>query len=109
MIKLSQENKAVDQVTLLADNYDYIQSLGGPDFIMGIETSGDVDNFESYERDLIDKFKQSQSEKITKDWLSKSKKDNQQLISDLQQLDELGYTDESDKNVALMEMMNEPD
>lgn len=108
MLKLSAENKAVDQVTLLSDNYNYIQKLGGPDFIMNLETTGEVEHFDSYESDLIDKFKQRESERITKDWISKSNKDNQQLISDLQRLDDIGFTDESDKNATLMDMMNEP-
>lgn len=108
MVELANENKDVDRVTLLADNYDHIQKLGGPNFILELETTGELDHFESYEQKLIDDYKQRESERITKEWLSKQKKDNQQLISDLQQLDDLGFQEESDKNTALMEMMNEP-
>src|SRR5690606_4079436 len=35
-------------------------------------------------------------------------KDNQQLISELQKIDDIGFTDEADKNEILLEMMNEP-
>ena len=78
MVKLSNENKDVDRVTLLADNYDHIQKLGGPSFILELETTGEFDHFESYEQKLIDDYKQRESERITKDWLSKENKDNQQ-------------------------------
>lgn len=108
MQKLASEDKAVDQVTLLASNYEYIQSLGGPSYILQLETTGESDNFETYERQLIEAFKLRESERIATNWLSQKKKDNHQLIGDLQQLDDIGFTDEADKNTALMEMMKEP-
>ncbi|MBP1971617.1 replicative DNA helicase [Virgibacillus natechei] len=108
MMKLAQDNKAVDQVTLLSTNYDYIQQLGGPDFITKLEMTGDVEHFESYEREFIDQFKQRESERIIKSWLSKSDKDNQELISELQQLDDVGFSDEPDKNETLKDMHDEP-
>lgn len=109
MMKLTQQGKAVDQVTLLAENYDFLHKLGGPDFIMNLETSGELENFDSYEQQLIDEYKQRESERITKEWLSKKDKDNQELISELQELDDLGFTDETDKNEVLKELMNEPE
>lgn len=108
MLKLESENKTIDQVTLLSDNYDYIQQAGGPDFIMKLETSGDVEHFESYERQFIDQFKQRESERIAKGWISQNKKDSQDLITELQKLDDLGFADEPDKNETLKVMMNEP-
>src|SRR5690625_1450067 len=90
---LINEGKAVDRVTLLSDNYKYLQSLGGPNYIMQLETNGQTENFETYERELIEQFKQRESERIATNWLSQKKKDNQQLISDLQQLDDVGFTD----------------
>src|SRR5699024_7613763 len=88
MKQLSSENKAIDQVTLMSMNYDLLMEMGGPEFITGIETTGDTEHFESYERQFIDNFKQRESEKMAKDWLSKNKKDNQDLINNLQKLDE---------------------
>src|SRR5690625_1866139 len=66
MLKLASENKKVDKVTLLADNYDYIQKFGGTDFITSIESVGEVDNFETYEREFIDQLKEEQVEKTIK-------------------------------------------
>mgnify|MGYP001251297379 CR=1 FL=1 len=108
MQKLANENKAIDRVTLLAANYEYIQSIGGPNYILQLETTGEPENFDSYEKQLIDEYKQRESERITKEWLSKKKKDNQQLITELQQIDDIGHTEETDKNSVLMEMINEP-
>lgn len=109
MMKLVQQDKAVDQVTLMAENYDFLHKLGGPDFIMSLEVSGDLENFDSYEQQLIDEYKQRESERITKEWLSKKDKDNQDLISQLQELDDLGFTDETSKDEVLKELMTEPD
>src|SRR5690625_3284029 len=108
MQKLAFENKAVDKVTLLSDNYQYITQMGGPDFITDIETVGNVENFETYEREFIDKFKQRESENVAKSWLSKTNKDAQDLITDLQKLDEYGFSDEKDKNDVLKEMQELP-
>src|SRR5699024_6752272 len=98
MQKLAFENKKIDKVTLLSDNYEYINQLGGPSFITDIETVGNTENFESYEREFIDKFRKRESESIAKNWLSDGGKDTQDLISDLQKLDDLGFVDEQGKN-----------
>src|SRR5690625_5138610 len=108
MLKLAHEGKAIDKVTLLADNYEYIQQLGGPGFITEIETKGNIENFDSYEREFIDRYKKSESENIAKQWLSKKEKEPNEVISQLQSLDELGITEERDKNDVLKEFYNLP-
>lgn len=108
MQKLSFENKKIDKVTLLSDNYEYINQLGGPAFITDIETVGNVENFESYEREFIDQFRKRESESITKNWLSGSERNSQDLISNLQKLDDLGFSDEQDKNELLKYMVDLP-
>lgn len=106
MKRLASENKSIDKVTLLSDNYKSIQDIGGTNFITDIETSGNTDNFDSYEREFIDSFKKRESENIAKDWLSNKNKKTENLISDLQKLDNYGYSDEQDKN-AVLEMMHD--
>lgn len=108
MQKLNFENKSIDKVTLLSDNYEYVQQMGGIDFITDIETVGDIDNFESYEREFIDKFKERESSHITKKWLSGKDRDTQTLITDLQSLDDLNYAEEVDKNEVLEGLYNLP-
>lgn len=108
MKKLAAENKSIDKVTLLSDNYADIQNLGGANFITNIETSGNTDNFYSYERTFIDFFKKRESENITKNWLSDEERETENLISDLQKLDDHGYTDEKSKDAVLESMHDLP-
>lgn len=108
MQQLAHEGKAIDKVTLLTLNYQYIQQLGGPSFITELEATGSVDNFESYERQFIEQYKQRESERITKEWISRKEKNINNLVNDLQQLEEFGLAEELDKNDILKEMINLP-
>src|SRR5690625_1602085 len=108
MLTLIAEGKKVDKVTLLSDNYQYIQQLIGPAFITDLETNGDVDNFETYERELIEKYQKRRSEQIVKQWLSKKNRDNQALITELQKLEDLIHEVEPDKNETLQQMYELP-
>ncbi|TFJ92165.1 replicative DNA helicase [Lentibacillus salicampi] len=107
MLKLAEENKAIDQVTLLSDNYDYIQQMGGPDFITQLEATGDIENFESYERSFIDDYKKRESERIAKDWLARDS-NNDELISELQKLDDVNLAEGQDKQETLKQLADEP-
>lgn len=107
MLHLSNEGKAIDRVSLLTETYDVITELGGPDYIMSMETKGYTENFETYEKTLLDQYKERETKRVVKDWLS-SGKDNQTLISDIQKIDEEGITDESDVLPLLVEMHDEP-
>lgn len=108
MIMLSSQGKAVDRVTLMSANYDYITQMGGPDFITQLSSSGEVDNFESYEAEFIEQYKQRESERLAQGWLSSKEKNNDDLINSLQKLDEVGLIDDVDKNDILKEMYNLP-
>lgn len=108
MLTLFYEGKKIDQVTLMASNYEYIQQMGGPEFITKLQTTGDVEHFESYEREFINQYKTRESERIISDWLSSKNKDNQDLVNELQKLDELGIIDESNKNETLKKMHDLP-
>lgn len=108
MKKLSMENKAIDRVTLLADNYKYMEQLGGPNFITEIEMTGNVDNFDTYERKFIEDYKQRESENYAKKWLSQKDKNANELIDDLQKLSELEIAEEIDKNDILKRLHDLP-
>lgn len=107
MQKLSRENTAVDKVTLLTENYDKLNDLGGASFIDNIEQEGDVDNFESYQKKLTESFKKRASQKIVKEWLSKEEKDTNILLDRLQKMDEYGVEEDTDKNSTLMQLHDE--
>lgn len=108
MLMLAHENKAIDKVSLMSMNYEYIQRLGGPSFITDIEATGNIDNFETYERQFIEQYKRRESESVTKNWLSKKDKEINDLVTDLQQLEEFGVIDEVDKNELLESMYGLP-
>lgn len=108
MQKLSMEDKAIDKVTLLTDNYEYLQQLGGIDFITSLETQGTLENFETYEKSMIELYKQRESESTVKQWLSGKDKNAHELIDGLQKLSELDVVEEVDKNDVLNAMYDLP-
>src|SRR5690606_1219508 len=57
MQKLAKERKAIDNVTLLAECYDTLKTKGGIGYVTTLKTDGDLNNFESYERTLLEKYK----------------------------------------------------
>src|SRR5690625_5288107 len=103
MRKLSPEDKTVDKVTLLTETYGSIDI----NLINNIETIGNVENFESYEKQFIEKYKKEKAESITKHWLSDKQRQTSTLTEKLQQLEELGITDEQDKNTILMNLLEQ--
>ena len=106
MLKLSHEGKAVDRVSLIADNYNYMSQLG-TQFFAELEASGKVENFETYERQLIDKYKKRQSKVLANNFLN-SNRTIGELIGDLQELEELGIEEEQSTKEVLKEMYNLP-
>src|SRR5690625_4571468 len=102
MKKLATDGKAIDKVTLLSENYNKIDV----NLITDLETSGNLNNFESYEKQLIDQYKNNEAKSVTKNWLS-SKDSIESLLNKLQQVDELGISEEQDKNELLLEMAQE--
>src|SRR5699024_8162727 len=102
MIKLAHEEKAIDRVTLLADNYDYISQLGGPGFITEIESQGKVSHFETYEKKLIEQYKNRHSKELARNF-SESDKEIAELMDELEVLNELGIKEE----VNVMQLLDE--
>lgn len=109
MQKMSRENKAIDKVTLLAESYNFITELGGPAYITDLETNGNTDHFETYERELISRYKTRTTEKIVKEWLANDKKDRRFLVDELERIDEEGETEEVNTMSLLMELYQEVD
>lgn len=59
MLKLAAEGKAIDRVSILAENYEYLSHFGGTDFIADLESNGRVENFRTYEQQLIEDYKKT--------------------------------------------------
>lgn len=107
MLKISNEGKAVDHISLVAESYDFIMELGGPAYVMQLETSGNTDHFETYERNLLDKYKEKTTEKIVKKWLSSEKRDRRLLVDEIERINEEGETEDVDVMSILAELHNE--
>lgn len=107
MLVLNSQGKAVDQVSLLSENYDYIKRLGGVSFILEIERTGKVDNFETYERTLIEDYQKRASKQLVTQWLN-SKAIPGELIEQLQSIEELSHQDEISKDEVLEQMFDLP-
>lgn len=106
MQKLAYENKAIDRVSLLAENYEYLSQFG-TNFIAEIEASGKVENFTTYEKQLIEKYKKRQSKILVNNFLHQ-KTETSELIKQLQELDEIGLTEEQDTKQLLDDMYELP-
>lgn len=108
MKKLSMEGKAIDKVTLLQENYEYIQQMGGVDFITSLETNGNPINFDSYEKQFIEQFKDKESKRQVKLWMSKDDAPEYELIEELEKISELGISEEETKDDVLDDMFDDP-
>lgn len=108
MLILNSQGKNIDRVSLLTENYDYISQLGGTDFITQIESRGNIDHFETYEKQLIEQYQNRASEKLANQWLQAKNKNVSRFIEELQKVEELTHEDEIDKNEVLDEMYNLP-
>src|SRR5699024_8309582 len=107
MLKLAYEDKAVDKVKLLSENYEYISQLGGPSFITGLESLGKVENFETYQRKLVDNYRQRQSKTLAKDYTN-GEQDISDLMHELEELNRFGIKEEQDFDDLLDEMYELP-
>lgn len=107
MLKLSHEGKVADRVTLVAENYEYFSQLGGPSFITSLESIGKIENFETYERKMIEEYKNRQSKVLAKKYIG-ANHDLSSLLSDLEKLNELGIEEEQSVHEVLEEMYDLP-
>lgn len=108
MLKLSAEGKAIDRVSLLAENYEYLSHFGGTDFIAELETNGKVENFRTYERQLIEEYKKKNIENIVVNFLNSKEKDSEHLIEQLRKNDEIGIQEEKSAHDVLLELHDLP-
>lgn len=108
MLKLASEGKAIDRVSLLDENYEYLSHLGGTDFIADLESNGKVENFRTYEQQLIEDYKKRNVEKIVVDFLNSKKRDTERLIEELRKNDEIGIREEKSAHDVLLELHDLP-
>lgn len=108
MLKLASEGKAIDRVSILVENYEYLTQFGGTDFIADIEAKGKVENFKTYERQLIEDYKKRNVENIVVNFLNSKERDTERLIEELRKNDEIGIREEKSAHEILLEMHDLP-
>lgn len=108
MLKLAAEGKAIDRVSLLAENYEYLSHFGGTDFIADLESNGKVENFRTYEQQLIEDYKKRKIENIVVNFLNSEKRDVQKMMEELRETDEIGIREEKSAHEILLEMHDLP-
>lgn len=108
MLKLAAEGKAIDRVSLLAENYEYLSHFGGTDFIADLESNGRVENFRTYEQQLIEDYKKRRIEEIVVNFLNSKERDLTKFMEELRETDEIGIREEKSAHEILMEMHDLP-
>src|SRR5690606_31556884 len=108
MLKLAAEGKAIDRVSLLAENYEYLSHFGGTDFIADLESNGKVENFKTYERQLIEEYKKRKIENIVVNFLNSKERDVQKMMEELRETDEIGIREEKSAHDVLLELHDLP-
>ena len=87
--KLVSEGKVVDQVTLLERIYDKLDEHNDIEYITNLEYYGDVNNFDSYEQELIDKYKKKATLETLQTHLSKGDQiELESLLNDISDIEE---------------------
>ena len=109
MLELKTQGKKVTTVMLMTRGYDILGQIGGPSLLQDLERKGNPDHFETYESELLENYKESETVRIVSEWLeSKKRKDPQQLTHAIERIQDEGASDESDVLSILTEMHNEP-
>src|SRR5699024_12757004 len=68
MKEMSLEEKAIDKVSLIAECYDLINS-NGMELITDLEAIGNINNYETYEKKMIEEYNASKSNKIAREYI----------------------------------------
>jgi len=108
MLKLSGEGKSIDHISLMTECYDMLQDLGGPDYVMGIQTKGKMENYPTYEQTLLEQYKERATNETLQAFLTDTEKDIPTLLSKLQTIESEGVSDESKIYDVLADMLNLP-
>src|SRR5690606_6770617 len=108
MLKLAAEGKAIDRVSLLAENYEYLSHFGGTDFIADLESNGKVENFRTYEQQLIEDYKKRKIENIVVNFLNSKERDLQKLMEEVRVTDEIGIREEKSAQDVVLELHELP-
>jgi replicative DNA helicase len=107
MLEMSRDNKAIDHVTLMTERHDLIIDLGGPAYVLELQSKGNPNNYDTYERELLEQYKERETERVINEWFVADKKDRQQLIDRIETIQDEGTTEEVDTVSLLAELHDE--
>src|SRR5690606_1012323 len=77
-------------------------------FIADLESNGKVENFRTYEQQLIEDYKKRKIENIVVNFLNSKERDVQKMMEELRETDEIGIKEERSAHEILAEMSQLP-
>lgn len=94
-VKLAEEGKAIDQVSLLDRLFDKLPDEEITE-MANFELKAKLENFDTYEKEVIDKYKKRESKRIVAKHLSNEELDRSALIKELNDLEKESKMEEGD-------------
>lgn len=107
MQELKSQGKKLSSVILMTRAYDVVEKVG-MDTINELEKKGHPENFESYETELLDAYKERETVRIVSGWLESEPKDANELTSAIEKVQDEAISDESDIMGILARLHDEP-
>ena len=94
-VNLASENKAIDQVSLLDRLFDKLPE-SEIDHMAHFEFKAKLENFDTYEKQIIDKYKVAESKRIVQKHLAADELDRSALIKELNELEKESKMEDGD-------------
>lgn len=107
MLEMAQQGKAIDHVTLMTENQSLIMDLGGPAYVLDLQSKGNPNHYETYESTLLEQYKNKETEKALTEWLASDERDTQSLLDNIETIQDSGTVEESDRIALLAELLDE--
>lgn len=108
MRALRQEDKAVDQVTLLERLYNKIENHDDLEYLTSLDGSSSVDNFDSYEKELIDQHIKQSTRQTIESYLSRDDLSTEELLNDLEKIQTDRDDEEGQPHDLYLKISDEP-
>lgn len=108
MKKLSNEGKAIDDATLLERTYHKLDDHHDIDFFVNIQGKGNVNNFDTYEREMIDKHIRLSTKDTLQKHLSDDELDVEKLMTELENIQADREDETGDVHDLYLKLHDEP-
>ncbi|KAB8127389.1 hypothetical protein F9U64_17920 [Gracilibacillus oryzae] len=108
MAELYDDNKALDQVTLLSACYQDLIDHGGIDFLNTLKMDGDVNQFDSYQSAVLEGYQKRSVQAQLQQYLARNNHDIEQLMHQLERIADQSIVNEPDVKDVLVQLYDEP-